>query len=67
VLVTTVKQSEFRGCAFANASAESGPDSAAAEVTRKAREWLLGVMAEQATALGAADPASLARQLTFAV
>jgi AcrR family transcriptional regulator len=65
VLVTTVKQPEFRGCAFANASAESGPDSAAAEVTRKAREWLLGVMAEQATALGVPDPAGLARQLTL--
>ena len=65
VLVTTVKQPQFRGCAFANASAESGPDSAAAEVTRKARAWLLGVMAEQATALGVADPAGLARQLTL--
>ena len=65
VLVTTVKRPEFRGCAFANASAESGPDSAAAEVTRKARAWLLGVMAEQATALGAAEPAGLARQLTL--
>jgi AcrR family transcriptional regulator len=65
VLDTTVKQSEFRGCAFANASAESEPDSAATEVTRKVRAWLLGVMAEQATALGAADPAGLARQLTL--
>lgn len=65
VLLTTVKQPEFRGCAFANASAESEPDSAAAEVTRKVRAWLLGVMAEQATALGAADPAGLARQLTL--
>ena len=64
VLVTTVKQPEFRGCAFANASAESGPDSAAAEVTRKVRAWLLGVMAEQATALGIAE-AGLARQLTL--
>src|SRR5258708_15911234 len=64
VLVTTVKQPKFRGWAFATASAASGPDSAAAEVTRRAREWLLGVMAEQATALGAADPAGLARQLT---
>jgi AcrR family transcriptional regulator len=65
VLVTTVKQPEFRGCAFANASAESGPDSAAAEVTRKVRAWLLEVMAEQAAALGAKDPAALARQLTL--
>jgi AcrR family transcriptional regulator len=65
VLATTVNQPEFRGCAFANASAESGPDSAAAEVTRNVRAWLLAVMAEQATALGAADPAGLARQLTL--
>ena len=65
VLLATVKQPGFRGCAFANASAESGPDSAAAEVTRKVRAWLLGVMAGQATALGAADPAGLARQLTL--
>ena len=65
VLLTTVKQPEFRGCAFANASGESGLDSAAAEVTRNVRAWLLGVMAEQATALGAAEPALLARQLTL--
>src|SRR5689334_16963309 len=65
VLVTTVKKPGFCGCAFANASAESGPDSAAAEVTRKARAWLLGVMAEHATALGVAEPAGLARQLTL--
>src|SRR6266851_3479508 len=65
VLGTTVKQPGFRGCAFANASAESEPDSAAAEVTLKARAWLLAMMAEEATALGAADPADLARQLTL--
>lgn len=65
VLVTTVKQPGFRGCAFANASAESEPDSAAADVTRKVRAWLLGVMAEHATALGVTDPAGLARQLTL--
>lgn len=65
VLVTTVNQPEFRGCAFANACAESASDSAAAEVTRKVRAWLLAVMAEQAEALGVADPAGLARQLTL--
>jgi AcrR family transcriptional regulator len=65
VLLTTVKQPEFRGCAFANASGESGLNSAAAEVTRNVRAWLLGVMTEQATALGAAEPALLARQLTL--
>jgi AcrR family transcriptional regulator len=65
VLVTTVKRRGFRGCAFANASAESELDGAAAEVTRKVREWLLAVMAEQTAALGAADPAGLARQLAL--
>jgi hypothetical protein len=65
VLLTTVRQPRFRGCAFANASAESEPDSAATEVTLRVRAWLLGVMTEQATALGAADPAGLARQLTL--
>src|SRR5260370_33228473 len=63
VLVTTVQQPEFRGCAFANASAASGPDSAAAKVPRTAREWLPRVLAEQATALAPADPAGLGRQL----
>jgi AcrR family transcriptional regulator len=65
VLITTVKQPRFRGCAFANASAESEPESAAADVTRKVRAWLLGVMVEQAKALGATDSARLARQLTL--
>jgi len=42
VLVTTVKQPEFRGCAFANAAAESGPDSA--KLQAGSEKWgLLGV------------------------
>jgi AcrR family transcriptional regulator len=65
VLGTTVDQPEFRGCAFANASAESEPDGAAADVTRKVRAWLLDVMDEQTTALGVLDPTGLARQLTL--
>ena len=65
VLIATVKKSGFRGCAFANASAESEPDSAATEVTLKVREWMLGVLAEQTQALGVADPGGLARQLTL--
>lgn len=65
VLAETVAKPGFRGCAFANASAESAADSAAADVTRKVRSWLLGVMVEEATALGASDPAGLARQLTL--
>jgi AcrR family transcriptional regulator len=65
VLSETVAKPGFRGCAFSNAAAESPTDSAAAEVTRKQRGWLLGELVEHATALGAADPGTLARQLTL--
>ena len=65
VLAATVAQPGFHGCAFANAVAESELDSAAADVTRGVRRWLLDTVAELATALGAADPVGLARQLTL--
>ena len=65
VLAATVAQTGFHGCAFANAVAESELDSAAADVTRNVRRWLLDTMVELTTALGAADPAGLARQLTL--
>lgn len=65
VLIATIKKSGFRGCAFANASAESEPDSAATEVTLKVRGWMLATMAEQTQALQVADPGDLARQLTL--
>src|SRR5579859_3533976 len=65
VLDESVAQPGFRGCAFANATAESDLDGAAADVTRGVRRWLLETMAGLATALGVADPASLARQLTL--
>jgi AcrR family transcriptional regulator len=39
VLGTTVARPGFRGCAFANAAAESEPESAATEVTREVRRW----------------------------
>src|ERR1700722_18651661 len=64
VLAATVAQPGFRGCAFANAAAESELDSAAAEVTLRVRSWLLDTTVQLATELGVADPAALARQLT---
>ena len=64
VLAATVAQPGFCGCAFANAVAESELDSAAADVTRNVRRWLLDTMVVLATALDIADPAGLARQLT---
>jgi len=65
VLASTVAQPGFRGCAFANAAAESELDSSAADVTRKVRRWLLETLGELARALGVSDPATLARQLTL--
>jgi AcrR family transcriptional regulator len=65
VLAATVAQPGFRGCAFANAAAESELDSPAADVTRNVRRWLREKLAELATALGVADPPAVARQLTL--
>jgi len=65
VLASTVAQPGFRGCAFANAAAESELDSSAADVTLKVRRWLLETLGELARTLGVSDPATLARQLTL--
>ena len=65
VLASTVAKPGFRGCAFANASAESELDSAAADVTRDVRRWLLETLAGLARTLDVADPTMLARQLTL--
>ena len=65
VLASTIAQPAFRGCAFANAAAESELDSAAADITRNVRRWLLETLAELATELGVSDPTALARQLTL--
>jgi AcrR family transcriptional regulator len=53
----------FHGCAFANASAESAPGSAAEQATGQYRGWMRDLFTELATDAGAADPAGLARQL----
>ena len=65
VLASTVAQPGFRGCAFANAAAESELDSSAADITRNVRRWLLETLSQLATALGGPDPTALARQLTL--
>jgi AcrR family transcriptional regulator len=53
----------FQGCAFAKASAEARPGSAADVATRGYRTWLRTLFAELAEQAGATDPASLAQQL----
>ena len=53
----------FQGCAFAKASAEAPPGSAADVATRGYRTWLRTLFTELAEQAGAADPATLAEQL----
>ena len=53
----------FRGCAFANASAEARPGSAAEQAAGNYRSWVRSLFLDLATEAGAADPAKLARQL----
>jgi AcrR family transcriptional regulator len=52
----------YRGCAFANATAESH-GSSADEALATYRAWVRGTFAELAAEAGARDPALLARQL----
>ncbi|MFC1408107.1 TetR/AcrR family transcriptional regulator [Streptacidiphilus sp. N1-12] len=53
----------YRGCAFANASAEARPDSSITEVSDDVRRWVRELFTDLGTAAGAADPAQLAQQL----
>ena len=59
----SIAQPGYHGCAFANASAESGPGSVAEQVTQQYRSWTRGLLTELARDAGAADPATLAAQL----
>ncbi|HEY0935346.1 MAG TPA: TetR/AcrR family transcriptional regulator [Trebonia sp.] len=53
---------EFRGCAFASASAES-PGEAVSSATEDYRSWMRGVFTGLAREAGAPEPEKLARQL----
>lgn len=55
----------FRGCAFANASAESTPGTSIEAVCDDARTWLRDLFTELAAAAGARDPDVLAVQLVL--
>lgn len=54
---------DFRGCAFAAATAEGPAGSPAEEKSRIYRTYVRGVFAELATTAGVADPDGLASQL----
>jgi AcrR family transcriptional regulator len=62
-LEATIRAPDFRGCPFASAVSELGPDHPAHPVIRRHKERLRRWMLARARAAGAADPPKLARQL----
>jgi len=56
-------QPDYRGCAFARASAESRPGDPAERATEGYRHWVRGLLTELATQAGVPEPEALARQL----
>ena len=55
----------FRGCAFAKASAEAKPGSRVQGVCEKSREWILDLFTQLARDAGVTKPEALARQLVL--
>jgi AcrR family transcriptional regulator len=56
-------QPDYRGCAFARASAESHPGDPAEQAAEAYRRWVRALLTELATQAGAPEPEVLARQL----
>ena len=56
-------QPDYRGCAFARASAESQPGDLAEQAAEDYRRWVRALLTELAAAAGAPEPEVLARQL----
>jgi AcrR family transcriptional regulator len=56
---------DFRGCAFARASAEARPDHPARAVCSDSRAWTRGLFTELARAAGAGSPEDLASELVL--
>ena len=54
---------DYRGCAFARASAESHPGDQAEQAAGAYRHWVRSLLTDLATAAGAPEPDDLARQL----
>ena len=54
---------DYRGCAFARASAESHPGDPAEQATEGYRHWVRALLAELAAQAGVPDPEALARKL----
>jgi AcrR family transcriptional regulator len=58
-----ITDSEYRGCAFARASAEARPDSCVMDAAKSYRAWIRGLFTQLSDEAGLPDPASFARQL----
>jgi AcrR family transcriptional regulator len=56
-------KADFRGCAFARASAEARPGSSVKTMCDESRAWNLALFADLAKEAGAADPDRVAQQL----
>jgi hypothetical protein len=56
-------QQDYRGCAFARASAESHPGDPTEQASQTYRHWVRALLTELATQAGAPEPEILARQL----
>jgi AcrR family transcriptional regulator len=56
-------QPDFRGCAFARASAESHPSDVVEQATDANRRWVRGLLTELAAQAGVTEPEILARKL----
>jgi AcrR family transcriptional regulator len=56
-------QPDFRGCAFARASAEARPGSSIKAMCDESRTWNLALFTDLAKQAGAADPDRVAQQL----
>ena len=62
-VVEAAAKSDFRGCAFARASAEARPGSSVKAMCDESRAWNLALFAELAEEAGATDPQQVAQQL----
>jgi AcrR family transcriptional regulator len=56
-------QPDYRGCAFARASAESQPGDLAEQAANAYRRWVRALLTELAAHAGVPEPEALARQL----
>jgi AcrR family transcriptional regulator len=63
LMADAAAQPDFRGCAFARASAEARPGSTVKAMCDESRAWNLALFSDLAEEAGAADPDRVAQQL----